>query len=86
MLCVPGYPCEPHNNPADFFLDVINGDFTATTKMHGSEGNGRHVKTMPWLLLSTFKNVFCLRNKMDLETFCTNNVENIVYYLVNFTW
>ncbi|XP_070831263.1 broad substrate specificity ATP-binding cassette transporter ABCG2d [Chaetodon trifascialis] len=35
-----GYPCEPHNNPADFFLDVINGDFTATTmtKVHGSEG------------------------------------------------
>uniref|UniRef100_A0A3Q0SFQ5 ABC-type xenobiotic transporter n=1 Tax=Amphilophus citrinellus TaxID=61819 RepID=A0A3Q0SFQ5_AMPCI len=34
-----GYPCEPHNNPADFFLDVINGDFTATamTKVHGSE-------------------------------------------------
>uniref|UniRef100_A0A8C4GWP5 Broad substrate specificity ATP-binding cassette transporter ABCG2 n=1 Tax=Dicentrarchus labrax TaxID=13489 RepID=A0A8C4GWP5_DICLA len=26
-----GYPCEPHNNPADFFLDVINGDSTATT-------------------------------------------------------
>ncbi|CAG5928594.1 unnamed protein product [Menidia menidia] len=26
-----GYPCEPHNNPADFFLDVINGDYTATT-------------------------------------------------------
>ncbi|XP_013887337.1 ATP-binding cassette sub-family G member 2 [Austrofundulus limnaeus] len=23
-----GYPCEPHNNPADFFLDVLNGDFT----------------------------------------------------------
>ncbi|KAM9363915.1 broad substrate specificity ATP-binding cassette transporter ABCG2-like [Symphorus nematophorus] len=34
-----GYPCEPHNNPADFFLDVINGDSTATTmtKVHGSE-------------------------------------------------
>uniref|UniRef100_A0AAQ6IDH7 ABC transporter domain-containing protein n=1 Tax=Anabas testudineus TaxID=64144 RepID=A0AAQ6IDH7_ANATE len=32
-----GYPCEPHNNPADFFLDVINGDFTATAKIHGSE-------------------------------------------------
>lgn len=42
MTCAPGYPCEPHNNPADFFLDVINGDFTATTmtKMHGCEGNG----------------------------------------------
>ncbi|XP_034021031.1 broad substrate specificity ATP-binding cassette transporter ABCG2-like isoform X2 [Thalassophryne amazonica] len=23
-----GYVCEPHNNPADFFLDVINGDLT----------------------------------------------------------
>ncbi|XP_029007626.1 broad substrate specificity ATP-binding cassette transporter ABCG2d [Betta splendens] len=32
-----GYPCEPHNNPADFFLDVINGDFTTTMKMHSSE-------------------------------------------------
>ncbi|GLD52301.1 ATP-binding cassette sub-family G member 2-like protein [Lates japonicus] len=32
-----GYPCEPHNNPADFFLDVINGDSSATTKVHSSE-------------------------------------------------
>ncbi|KAM4564377.1 broad substrate specificity ATP-binding cassette transporter ABCG2 isoform 1-T2 [Fundulus diaphanus] len=24
-----GYTCEAHNNPADFFLDVINGDSTA---------------------------------------------------------
>ncbi|XP_071019973.1 broad substrate specificity ATP-binding cassette transporter ABCG2-like [Oncorhynchus clarkii lewisi] len=24
-----GYTCEPHNNPADFFLDVINGDSTS---------------------------------------------------------
>lgn len=24
-----GYVCEPHNNPADFFLDIINGDSTA---------------------------------------------------------
>ncbi|CAB1436408.1 unnamed protein product [Pleuronectes platessa] len=35
-----GYPCEPHNNPADFFLDVINGDSTPTmTKVSGSEGS-----------------------------------------------
>ncbi|XP_057699323.1 broad substrate specificity ATP-binding cassette transporter ABCG2d [Corythoichthys intestinalis] len=26
-----GYSCEPHNNPADFFLDVINGDFAVTS-------------------------------------------------------
>ncbi|XP_072318460.1 broad substrate specificity ATP-binding cassette transporter ABCG2d [Eucyclogobius newberryi] len=34
-----GFACEPHNNPADFFLDVINGDSTATAmiKLQGSE-------------------------------------------------
>ncbi|XP_016111885.1 ATP-binding cassette sub-family G member 2-like [Sinocyclocheilus grahami] len=34
-----GYTCEPHNNPADFFLDVINGDSTAVTlnKLNGNE-------------------------------------------------
>ncbi|KAF5890618.1 ABC transporter G family member 2, partial [Clarias magur] len=26
-----GYVCEEHNNPADFFLDVINGDSIAAT-------------------------------------------------------
>ncbi|NWI55575.1 ABCG2 protein, partial [Calyptomena viridis] len=26
-----GYECEPFNNPADFFLDIINGDSTAVT-------------------------------------------------------
>lgn len=26
---VAGYSCEAHNNPPDFFLDVINGDSTA---------------------------------------------------------
>uniref|UniRef100_K7G8I4 Broad substrate specificity ATP-binding cassette transporter ABCG2 n=1 Tax=Pelodiscus sinensis TaxID=13735 RepID=K7G8I4_PELSI len=28
-----GYECEPYNNPADFFLDVINGDSTAVASM-----------------------------------------------------
>ncbi|XP_056588352.1 broad substrate specificity ATP-binding cassette transporter ABCG2 [Triplophysa dalaica] len=34
-----GYTCEPHNNPADFFLDVINGDSSAVTlnKLNDSE-------------------------------------------------
>ncbi|XP_029027566.1 broad substrate specificity ATP-binding cassette transporter ABCG2-like [Betta splendens] len=34
-----GYTCEPHNNPADFFLDVINGDSTAVAlgKMDSEE-------------------------------------------------
>ena len=28
-----GYVCEAHNNPADFFLDVINGDSTAVASV-----------------------------------------------------
>ncbi|KAK3754262.1 hypothetical protein RRG08_050926 [Elysia crispata] len=28
-----GYECEEHNNPPDFFLDVINGDSTAVTAL-----------------------------------------------------
>ncbi|XP_056136056.1 broad substrate specificity ATP-binding cassette transporter ABCG2-like isoform X2 [Lampris incognitus] len=35
-----GFACEPHNNPADFFLDVINGESTAIAmnKMQDPEG------------------------------------------------
>uniref|UniRef100_A0A4W4DSG5 ABC transporter domain-containing protein n=1 Tax=Electrophorus electricus TaxID=8005 RepID=A0A4W4DSG5_ELEEL len=34
-----GFTCEPHNNPADFFLDVINGDSTAySRKLDGEQG------------------------------------------------
>ena len=25
VLCVAGYVCEEHNNPSDFFLDILNG-------------------------------------------------------------
>uniref|UniRef100_A0A669EVB4 Broad substrate specificity ATP-binding cassette transporter ABCG2 n=1 Tax=Oreochromis niloticus TaxID=8128 RepID=A0A669EVB4_ORENI len=48
-----GYACEPHNNPADFFLDVINGDFTATamTKVHGSEEDDEDTVFLPERLI-----------------------------------
>ncbi|XP_030643909.1 ATP-binding cassette sub-family G member 2-like [Chanos chanos] len=41
-----GYPCEAHNNPADFFLDVINGDSMATT-MNKTENSGELVFEEP---------------------------------------
>ncbi|NWW17754.1 ABCG2 protein, partial [Falcunculus frontatus] len=34
-----GYHCEPYNNPADFFLDVINGDSTAVAMNKADESN-----------------------------------------------
>ncbi|XP_074010529.1 broad substrate specificity ATP-binding cassette transporter ABCG2 [Numenius arquata] len=34
-----GYQCEPYNNPADFFLDVINGDSTAVAMNKTDEAN-----------------------------------------------
>ncbi|NXV37324.1 ABCG2 protein, partial [Rissa tridactyla] len=34
-----GYQCEPYNNPADFFLDVINGDSTAVAMSKSEETN-----------------------------------------------
>ncbi|NWY73342.1 ABCG2 protein, partial [Erithacus rubecula] len=34
-----GYQCEPYNNPADFFLDVINGDSTAVAMNKTDENN-----------------------------------------------
>ncbi|XP_063271540.1 broad substrate specificity ATP-binding cassette transporter ABCG2 isoform X2 [Prinia subflava] len=34
-----GYQCEPYNNPADFFLDVINGDSTAVAMNKAEEDN-----------------------------------------------
>lgn len=40
---IPGYICEEHNNPSDFFLDVINGDSTAvssTQDKHEKVGDG----------------------------------------------
>ncbi|NXL07974.1 ABCG2 protein, partial [Mesembrinibis cayennensis] len=37
-----GYECEPFNNPADFFLDIINGDSTAVA---ASKEDHEHLDT-----------------------------------------
>ena len=38
-----GYQCEEHNNPPDFFLDVINGYLNSSLKSLGpaAEENGK---------------------------------------------
>ncbi|XP_047654109.1 broad substrate specificity ATP-binding cassette transporter ABCG2-like [Phacochoerus africanus] len=35
-----GYSCEPYNNPADFFLDVINGDSSAVVLNRADRDDG----------------------------------------------
>uniref|UniRef100_A0A672HHM3 Broad substrate specificity ATP-binding cassette transporter ABCG2 n=1 Tax=Salarias fasciatus TaxID=181472 RepID=A0A672HHM3_SALFA len=58
-----GYPCEPHNNPADFFLDVINGDFTAASRANGSEG-----KSIVERLVDEYRNSsYCGETRAELE-------------------
>ncbi|XP_044080485.1 broad substrate specificity ATP-binding cassette transporter ABCG2 isoform X2 [Neovison vison] len=39
-----GYQCEPYNNPADFFLDVINGDSSAV-KLNREDQEGEVKET-----------------------------------------
>ncbi|NXE54670.1 ABCG2 protein, partial [Casuarius casuarius] len=38
-----GYECEAYNNPADFFLDVINGDSTAVAMSKTDEANAAEI-------------------------------------------
>ncbi|NXY79039.1 ABCG2 protein, partial [Glareola pratincola] len=40
-----GYQCEPYNNPADFFLDIINGDSTAVAMSKTEETNAAEERT-----------------------------------------
>lgn len=39
LAIITGFQCEPFNNPADFFLDVINGDSTAVAASRGDQSN-----------------------------------------------
>ncbi|XP_069868913.1 broad substrate specificity ATP-binding cassette transporter ABCG2 [Dipodomys merriami] len=40
-----GYHCEPYNNPADFFLDVINGDSSAVVLNKEEQDHEAKVKS-----------------------------------------
>uniref|UniRef100_A0AAQ6A617 ABC transporter domain-containing protein n=1 Tax=Amphiprion ocellaris TaxID=80972 RepID=A0AAQ6A617_AMPOC len=66
-----GYTCEPHNNPADFFLDVINGDSTAValsnTDKDGEDGKNIIVVT----LQVTQQNSWHFRQIVQISTFAT---------------
>ncbi|KAM6402130.1 broad substrate specificity ATP-binding cassette transporter ABCG2 [Pluvialis apricaria] len=56
-----GYHCEPYNNPADFFLDIINGDSTAVAmskidEPDTAEEHTEYGKTLAEKLAETYSN------------------------------
>ncbi|XP_045392759.1 broad substrate specificity ATP-binding cassette transporter ABCG2 [Lemur catta] len=73
-----GYQCEPYNNPADFFLDVINGDSTAVT-LNREENNDEATETVEPSKRETpvieklaefyINSSFCKETKAELDQF-----------------
>uniref|UniRef100_A0A8D2CX64 Broad substrate specificity ATP-binding cassette transporter ABCG2 n=1 Tax=Sciurus vulgaris TaxID=55149 RepID=A0A8D2CX64_SCIVU len=71
-----GYHCEPYNNPADFFLDVINGDSSAVVlnkeiedcKANNSEDTSKKEKPVIEKLAEFYtSSSFCRDTKAELD-------------------
>ncbi|NXB64304.1 ABCG2 protein, partial [Struthidea cinerea] len=77
-----GYQCEPYNNPADFFLDVINGDSTAVAMNKADESNtaesteerSEYDKTVAERLAEKYSNsTYYRETKAHLESMSSGN-------------
>ncbi|NXU60818.1 ABCG2 protein, partial [Horornis vulcanius] len=77
-----GYQCEPFNNPADFFLDVINGDSTAVAMNKAEESNtaespeerSEYDKTLAEQLAEKYSNsAYYRETKAHLESISSGN-------------
>ncbi|XP_039920538.1 broad substrate specificity ATP-binding cassette transporter ABCG2 [Hirundo rustica] len=76
-----GYQCEPYNNPADFFLDVINGDSTAVamnkadeSKTESTEEPSEYDKTLADQLAEKYSNsAYYRETKAQLESISSGN-------------
>ncbi|NXX34735.1 ABCG2 protein, partial [Nicator chloris] len=77
-----GYQCEPYNNPADFFLDVINGDSTAVATNKADESNtaesteecSEYGKTLAEQLAEKYSNsAYYRETKAHLESISSGN-------------
>ncbi|NWI02295.1 ABCG2 protein, partial [Tichodroma muraria] len=77
-----GYQCEPYNNPADFFLDVINGDSTAVAMNKADESNTaestkehpEYDKTLAEQLAEKYSNsAYYRETKAHLESISSGN-------------
>ncbi|NWV52933.1 ABCG2 protein, partial [Daphoenositta chrysoptera] len=77
-----GYQCEPYNNPADFFLDVINGDSTAVAMNKADESNtateerSDYDKTVAEQLAEKYSNsAYYRETKAHLESISSGNIK-----------
>ncbi|NXU16019.1 ABCG2 protein, partial [Pardalotus punctatus] len=77
-----GYQCEPYNNPADFFLDVINGDSTAVAlnkadehkTAERTEERSEYDKTLAEQLAEKYSNsAYYQETKAHLESISSGN-------------
>uniref|UniRef100_A0A8D2QJF0 ATP binding cassette subfamily G member 2 (JR blood group) n=1 Tax=Zonotrichia albicollis TaxID=44394 RepID=A0A8D2QJF0_ZONAL len=69
-----GYQCEPYNNPADFFLDVINGDSTAVAMNKRTEECSEYDKTLAEQLAEKYSNsAYYRETKAHLESISSGN-------------
>ncbi|CAK7315981.1 Broad substrate specificity ATP-binding cassette transporter ABCG2 [Vulpes lagopus] len=66
-----GYHCEPYNNPADFFLDVINGDSSAVVLNREDQEGEVKVTEEPSFIerIAEFyaNSDFCRKTKEELD-------------------
>lgn len=78
-----GYTCEPHNNPADFFLDVINGDSTAVAlhhvDKHGSDSEVLSTQAIEEKLVQEYRTCSNYKQtKAELETIVSGRQSSTV--------
>uniref|UniRef100_A0A8C4ZA30 ABC transporter domain-containing protein n=1 Tax=Gadus morhua TaxID=8049 RepID=A0A8C4ZA30_GADMO len=85
-----GYTCEPHNNPADFFLDVINGDSSALKDNEGRREvdsgeeritQGKEVSTAPVARTITYTTGFGTQFRWVLKRTFKNLLFGALFFI-----
>uniref|UniRef100_A0A8C1C188 ATP binding cassette subfamily G member 2 (JR blood group) n=1 Tax=Cyprinus carpio carpio TaxID=630221 RepID=A0A8C1C188_CYPCA len=73
-----GYACEAHNNPADFFLDIINGSSAAVNMTKIQNNGGTCQQSIEDQLVEKYKNCSYARSlKAELERITRAKDNNI---------
>ncbi|XP_062992443.1 broad substrate specificity ATP-binding cassette transporter ABCG2-like [Elgaria multicarinata webbii] len=88
-----GYECEPYNNPADFFLDVINGDSTAVASNKTDEIDidsiDEHIsrdKTLAEKLAETYtSSTFYQETKAELEKLSSGSPRESIFRQITYS-